>query len=347
MKIIYWVFTVFLLCVLPTIAKNTSKNFDLLVQERGKVVTFFAKQPIKIAFATPLKQVSDYWRRSIDSFKGRMNEIGLKYKISEFSTKIAEARKLRESIGLALKTKPDYLILTLNNKGDEAIISRLLVQKKVKIILQNITRINKNWEDTQPLIYIGFSHKLGARKLAQKYREVFRKKKNVKYAMLYYTVGSQVSKYRGDYFNSIIRRKTNFRLVSEFYTSGDRAKSRRATLKIINKHPDVDFIYACSTDIAFGVLDALKERGLKKKIVVNGWGGGTSELKSILKKDLDFTVMRMNDDNGVAMAEAIRLDLLAKKIPQVYSGKMVIVGQETSLLKISSLQKEAFRYSGK
>ena len=82
--------------------------------------------------------------------------------------------------------------------------------------------------------------------------------------------------------------------------------------------------------------------------MVNGWGGGSNELDSLLAGDLDFTVMRMNDDNGVAMAEAIRLDVESnlKQEPIIYSGEMVIVRQGISKEKIIKLEGKAFRYSG-
>jgi len=61
-----------------------------------------------------------------------------------------------------------------------------------------------------------------------------------------------------------------------------------------------------------------------------------------------LTVMRMNDDNGVAMAEAIRLDIESKlpTTPVVFSGEMVIVRQGTQESEILKLERKAFRYSG-
>ena len=109
--------------------------------------------------------------------------------------------------------------------------------------------------------------------------------------MLYHVQGNQVSQLRGDFFYEIINSQTNFKLVAENYTGGNREKARNAALKIVDNHPDINFIHACSTDIAFGVLDALKKRKLLGKIIVNGWGGGANELESLLSKELDFTVM--------------------------------------------------------
>lgn len=87
-----------------------------------------------------------------------------------------------------------------------------------------------------------------------------------------------------------------------------------ATLNIATQYPDIKFIYACSTDIALGAVEALQEKDMLQQIMVNGWGGGTPEIKAIENGELDVTVMRINDDNGVAMADAVILDMLGKKL---------------------------------
>lgn len=64
--------------------------------------------------------------------------------------------------------------------------------------------------------------------------------------------------------------------------------------------------------------------------------------------EMDVTVMRMNDDNGVAMAEAIRLDLQGNvaMVPTIYSGSFSIVDQSIGNTKLDELKKNrAFRYS--
>ncbi len=135
--------------------------------------------------------------------------------------------------------------------------------------------------------------------------------------------------------------------VSTYHVGFNREKSYLATKDAIAANPDIDFIFSCSTDIALGVIDAVKELGKSEQIITNGWGGGASELEAIEKKELAFTIMRMNDDNGVAMAEAILLDSMGKReqVPLIYSGSMVIVDQETGENSILDLKKRAFRYS--
>lgn len=349
--IIHYCIITFLLLYTPILNLNAQEinDFKVIVKNKGQLIQeSIPAQSVKIAFTTPLKQVSDYWRRSIDSFKGRMNEIGLKYEISEFSTRVDENRKLRECVQSALEIEPDYLVLTPNDPGDELIISRLLNRQDIKIIIQNMTIPKNNWKDNPPLMYVGFDQTVGAALIAEEYIKVFKEKSNVTYAMLYHIQGNQVSQLRGDLFNQILQEQKNFKLVSEYYTDGNRKKAYETTLKVLKDSPDIDFIHACSTDIAFGVLDAVKEKRMQNKVMVNGWGGGSNELKSLLNGGLNFTVMRMNDDNGVAMAEVIRLDMVSNPIqkPIVYSGDMVIVRQGMSKKQIMKFKKRAFRYSG-
>ena len=58
------------------------------------------------------------------------------------------------------------------------------------------------------------------------------------------------------------------------------------------------------------------------QVLINGWGGGDSEIAALKKNEIDLTVMRMNDDSSVAIAEAIKLDLdnMEDQVPHVYSG---------------------------
>ncbi|OXX72331.1 ABC transporter substrate-binding protein, partial [Vibrio sp. V03_P4A6T147] len=117
-----------------------------------------------------------------------------------------------------------------------------------------------------------------------------------------------------------------------------------ATLRILKQTPDINFIYACSTDVALGAMDALQQQN-REDITLNGWGGGEAELDALQNSTLDVTIMRVNDDAGVAMAEAIKWDLEGKPVPTVYSGDFELVTKEVSSAYIEKLKKRAFRYS--
>ncbi|MCA1981223.1 MAG: hypothetical protein LDL10_06770, partial [Calditerrivibrio sp.] len=151
-----------------------------------------------------------------------------------------------------------------------------------------------------------------------------------------------VSKMRGDSFINLVSNKHI--LVASHITDGkkDKAKQFVSTFKKIS---EVAYIYSCSTDVSIGAYEALSQLGLKNKIAINGWGGGEKELEMILNKQLDVTVMRMNDDNGVAMAEAIKLDIIGEEVPTIFSGKLVLVEKDMKESQIQKLKERAFRYS--
>jgi autoinducer 2-binding protein LuxP len=145
-----------------------------------------------------------------------------------------------------------------------------------------------------------------------------------------------------------VNRESQLKLVDAVYTDGKRSKAFISTLQILDQHPNVAFLYSCSTDVSLGAIDALLKTGKNGDILVNGWGGGSSELDAIVNGTMDVTVMRMNDDNGVAMAEAIRLDLEKRpdELPLVYSGDFVLVKKGISDAELKRLKAQAFRYSG-
>ncbi|MGB0989833.1 MAG: hypothetical protein ACPGUI_03280 [Halarcobacter sp.] len=62
---------------------------------------------------------------------------------------------------------------------------------------------------------------------------------------------------------------------------------------------------------------------------------------------MDVTVMRMNDDNGVAMAEAIKFDISNQsyKVPTIYSGEFALVDKNIDKTELENLKNIAFRYT--
>ena len=185
---------------------------------------------------------------------------------------------------------------------------------------------------------------IGTKYIAQEYLRRFAGE--TEYAIFYGPPG-YVSDMRGGTFREEMKAHPRMKQVDSYYVGFDREKAHLAALKVLNEHPGIDFIFSASTDIALGVIDAIGEAGKMGRVLTNGWGGGSSELQAIEQGVLDLTVMRMNDDNGVAMAEAVVLAQSgqANKVPQIYSGDMVLVTKEMSVQEIGGLKTRAFRYS--
>lgn len=321
-----------------------SKDFIEVINSDAKAIKEQNKK-IKIVIVYPGNQISDYWRKSKLSFQKRLDELNIKYEMIDFFTKPAtQIKEQAKQLLSAMKDNTDYLVFTLDAKKHAKFVERIISKKKPKLILQNITTPLKKWNDRQPFLYVGFDHVTGSKLLADYYIKQTQGKG--KYAVLYGSKG-YVSFMRGSKFVEYISKNSDLKLVHEYYTDVDIQKAKKATEDLLSIDPDIKFIYACTTDIAFGVIEALKEKKLLGKIQVNGWGGGSSELLAIEEGLLDITVMRMNDDNGVAMAEAVKLDIQnnTKNVPTIFSGEFSLVKKGIKKEALEELKKRAFRYT--
>ncbi|EAR61139.1 substrate-binding domain-containing protein [Neptuniibacter caesariensis] len=319
------------------------EHFGELVRQPPSPLTVQKQKTIKIAVIYPGVQSSDYWRRSLITFKTRLNELRISHELKTFLSRPGVDKDLQaEQLTEALAWQPNYLIFSADALDHQNTIQRILLQGKPKLILQNITTPLKLWASHPPFLYTGFDHEIGTQLLAERMITP----DHSQYAMLFFAPG-YVSKMRGGTFISEAKQQKGLSPVASFYTGGNRGKARAATLKTLSKNPDVDMFFACSTDIALGVSDALDELKLHDQILVNGWGGGDAELEALLAGKLDLTVMRLNDDASVAMAEAIKLDLNGSShlVPQIYSGDIVLLDRSTTKEEIQNYKNRAFRYS--
>ena len=324
---------------------ESSNAFSAIIEENAVRSTEPINKPIEILIVYPGDQISDYWRRSVFSFEARMQELSLPYILeSHFTMAGTELALQGEIIGEGIRNPPDYLIFTLDAKRHKGMIRRVMSGGQTKVILQNITTPLKDFGVNQPFLYVGFDHGVGTKILANRYKNLY--PDGAKYAVFYGTRG-YVSDIRGGVFIREMEAQDNMDMVASYYTDFNREKAYNATMDLLFDGVNVDFIYSSSTDIAHGIIDALKEKNLLGKIKVNGWGGGSSELEALANKELDFTVMRMNDDNGVAMAEAIKMaqENRQDEVPLVFSGDIKLIDQETPQNILEELMNYAFRYS--
>ncbi len=301
------------------------------------------RKPVTISVVYPGEQISDYWRRNIKAFGLRMDELGIEYKIDQvFTRPTVDIRQQSVSLMEALHKKSDYLVFTLDTTRHRKFIEHVLTNRDTKLILQNITTPVKAWQDKQPFLYVGFDHATGSRELAAQYRRLYSQESN--YSVLYFSQG-YISEMRGDTFISAMdNADINYNLKSSYYTKATRESGYNAAMSAVKANQDLQFIYVCSTDVALGASQALTDLG-RTDIAINGWGGGSAELDALVTGDLDLTVMRMNDDTGVAMAEAIKLDIEGKPVPTVYSGDFEVITRSESATKLYDLKLKAFRYS--
>ncbi len=324
--------------------KELMDSFYADIRAPAKPLAAKQKKPLNILAIYPGLQTSDYWDRSIVAFETRLKEIGIQYDLSFHLTHPTELPAQSQLIEQSLRSDPDFLVFTLDALRHKGLISRVMGRGNTRIILQNITTPIKSFGNRQPFLYDGFDHEIGTRMLADHYKKLF--PGAARYAAIFPTQG-YVSEMRGDVFLQEMASRGDIQLLDLYFVPINVDRSYTAAMELLSAHESLDFIYAGSTDIALGIVKALKETGRIDEIVVNGWGGGKDELTALSTGELNFTVMRMNDDNGVAMAEAIRMFLEGDeaRIPTVFSGEIHLVDQSTPTEQLREWTNYAFRYS--
>jgi autoinducer 2-binding protein LuxP len=300
------------------------------------------ERPLKIHMIYPSRQISDYWRRSTTAFQVRLDELGIAYtlKIHDITPE-TQASQLLKLLNRAIAAKPDFLILTVDSLENTELIAEVIRRQKTRVIIQNVTTPIKPLGAYQPFLYVGFDHILGSQMIGDYFIE--KTKGKGKYAVYYYGDG-YVSHARGHSFIDYVSHLSHLELISDDFTGITQGDAYHATIELLNEHPDIDFIYTCATDLSLGSGKAVSRLGKSSDLAISGWGGGSQELEAIHSGQLDVTVMRMNDDNGVAMAEAIKLVLEGQpeSVPTVYSGTFKLV---TATTQTEALERRAFRYS--
>jgi autoinducer 2-binding protein LuxP len=337
-------FFLFSSIALSTLDAEAASQDDLaaLVNQPPVAIDVDVPKPIKIGVVYPGLQQSDYWQRSLVALESRLDRLQIPYELIVRFSKPHSQQDLQESQILdVLSHQPDYLVYTINSQRQKSVVEMLLQSQKPKVIIQNLTQPITEWRNIQPLIYIGFDHARGAKVLANYYKQTY--PKGTEYGILFWDEGV-VSDQRGLTFE---REVSGFHtLKASYYTEASREKAKQATLDMLKEFPNLKYIYACATDVAMGALDALETIG-RTDVSVNGWGGGKSELDALRQGKLDVVLMRMNDQNGIAMAEAIKMDLKGQEVPLVFSGAFEVLTQRMQPTEIDQYVEKAFVYSGR
>lgn len=333
----------YVLLAISTREVEASSQDDLasIVNQAPIAIDVEVPKPIKIGVVYPGLQQSDYWQRSLVALESRLERLQIPYELIVRFSKPHSQQDLQETQILdVLSHQPDYLIYTINSQRQKSVVEMLLQSQKPKVIIQNLTHPITEWQNIQPLIYIGFDHARGARVLANYYKQTY--PKGTEYGILFWDEGV-VSDQRGLTFE---REVSGFHtLKASYYTEASREKAKQATLDMLAEFPNLKYIYACATDVAMGALEALDEIG-RTDISINGWGGGKSEIDALRQGKLDVVLMRMNDQNGIAMAEAIKMDLEGQEVPLVFSGGFEVLTQRMKPSEIDQYVEKAFVYSG-
>ena len=318
--------------------------FLKIVQSPGVKVSVPVSKPLKIAIMFPSLETSDAWARLNLALRKRLEEVMVPFKVTEYMIRPDEHGRQASQIEQVLALDFDYVVIGPSEyKAQKANLERLA--QKVPTLVMNVVNpfVDLVGTDRMPLSHIGFDHSVGAKVLCQwTIKETGGKGT---FALMRYLRGL-VDDQRSNVFRDCVLENSDMTLVDEYEAQGDREKAFTGANAILSKHPDVTMLHCGSTAVALGTLAAVEERGLIDKVIVNGWGGGGDELKSIMNGGLKVAAFRVNDDWGTAVAEAIKAHVEGKQIPLVIAATIKAVDYRMTPAQIKSETDYAFRYSG-
>lgn len=321
------------------------ENMQQIVGKPAEPLANKPENPLKIAVIYPSQDVSDFWLRSYLAMEARFQEMGMPFEAVQFASNMGDNLLQSTYAERVAKDDFEYVIFgpsELLTQQDD--IKRLMDAGK-KVIVLNFDTPLQEWGDDQPMMYTTFSHLFGALNICNWVAENLGNEGI--YAMIRGVPGG-VDDQRSGGFRDCIEEKTNWKMAYEHYGDFKREGGFNGAQLITSAYPDVTYIHSANTAMAMGAISAIQAAGLGDKVKLSAWGGTGDELVALRNGELMATPMRMSDDVGAAMAEAIRADVEGRPddIPLVFLGRIDIVSSESGPDVVDAFEKEAFRYTG-
>lgn len=301
--------------------------------------------PVKIAVIYPSQDVSDFWLRSYLSMEARLKEIGLPFEATQFASNMGDFQLQATYAEQVARDDYDYVIFGPSELVAQQDSIKDLMDAGKKVIVLNYDTPLQEWGDDQPMMYTTFSHLFGALNICNWVVENLGTEGA--YAMIRGIPGG-IDDQRSGGFRDCLAEKSNWKLAYEHYGDFKREGGFNGAQLIASGYPEVTLLHNANTAMAMGAISAVQAAGLGDKLFVTAWGGTGDELEALRAGELKATPMRMSDDVGVSMAEAIRADIEGRgeELPLVFLGRITIVSGDSGPDVVDAMAAEAFRYTG-
>ncbi|MCZ2722569.1 substrate-binding domain-containing protein [Marinomonas sp. 15G1-11] len=324
---------------------NISRKFQKTVSSISTPVAFSLNRTIHIALIYPSADISDFWVKSYQAMVSRLEELHIPYVIDEFSTRQIEHALQSRYVKQVINSEEDYDFvifgpseLTIQAENIQA----LSAENRFKTFIWAFHTPNPSWE-SKPDAWFDFSSSLGAIALCEFVIEELGK--GIAFAMNRGIPGITDNQ-RSQDFSDCVESKGYWVKMYEHFGQYQKLGGIDGAHLIEKNFPEVTLLHNANTAMTMGAIEALTD---PQTLMVTGWGGTEKEIEQIKADTLYATPMRMNDDLGVATAEAIKYYLEGREseVPDIYLGRITIVNRTMLDEEIDDLSREAFRYSGK
>ena len=311
----------------------------------AKPFTGSLEAPVSLAVIYPSQDVSDFWLRAYLAMAARLEEMGLEFEAVQFASGMGDHTLQATYTDHLLQEDYDYVIFGPTELSLQQENIKELIDAGRKVIVLNYDTVLQDWGDEQPMMYATFSHLAGALEMCDWVVDNLGTEGT--YALIRGTPGS-LDDQRSGGFRDCLAERSSWEMAYEHYGDFLRECGFDGAQQILSAYPEVTLLHNANTAMARGALSAVQSQGAEDRVVVTAWGGTGDELEALRLGELGATPMRMGDDVGVAMAEAIRLDLEGRgdELPLVFLGRITIAHNGMDAASIDAMEQEAFRYTG-
>ena len=320
-------------------------NMQAVVGEPAEPFEAGDHEAVRIAVIYPSQDVSDFWLRSYLAMEARFEEMGLEFEATQYASNMGDFLLQSTYAEQVARDDFDYVVFGPSELEAQQDDIKNLMEAGKKVIVLNYDTPMQAWGDDQPLMYTTFSHLFGALNICDWVVENLGTEGT--YAMIRGLPGG-IDDQRSGGFQTCLEEKSDWTMAYEHFGDFQREGGFNGAQQIIQAYPEVTLLHNANTAMAMGAISAVQAADVGDRVQVTAWGGTGDELEALRKGELLATPMRMSDDVGVAMAEAIRADIegRADDIPLVFLGRIDIVSSESGPDVVDAFEKEAFRYTG-
>ena len=316
-----------------------AEQFTTIVNSPPNPMRVSQKRAVRIALLL-FGDVNSLENKSIlVTFRKRMRELNIDYRLDTYSDSFESDGDLSAYFKM-VDAQPDYIVMTKLGSVQRRFIERFLLSGKPKVILYDFATPLTHWVNHPPLMYIGFDQKKATSMLASFLERQL--PEDITISALVLPTG-YLGHMRCDLF--LDEMEKYHRKVDRILTvSDDKNSAYQAAVELLKKNPP-DFIFSCTQNISEGVVMALNKTDSGSKIQTNAWGVSENGLADLESRKLKASVLFMEDDLSIAVAEAIKLDLEGRNMPNLYVANSMLVPAELDLESLRLMVQQAHHYS--
>jgi ribose transport system substrate-binding protein len=158
-------------------------------------------------------------------------------------------------------------------------------------------------------------------------------------AILHGPPGDEAATALANGYKEAIAKCSGCKLVANVDGGHDRDTGYTAAIQVLTAHPNLKGIYGLNDDIAMGIVRAVQQQGKLGKIMIAGHNGTCEAMGSILKHQLNFTLLLAGQPFGFNVVDtAVKLSK-GQKVKQV-NVKPVAIDYQTAQSVLSGKTKD-------